>query len=155
MKYVMMARRIITAREQHAMLSPWRMAALDHDLTTRLDEEFHPRIFDKRQQMQRAYEQRQTTASFLSGPLSPDSYHWDLDWSQASESSLPLSELQHRQYPDTRRPQGRFNVQNMPPVKVLFHNDLHWIMDGHHRAQWAARNGITHIPALILNSQND
>ena len=36
-----MARRILTAREQLEMLSPWREAALDHDLTNRLDKEFH------------------------------------------------------------------------------------------------------------------
>lgn len=89
-----MARRIVTAREQHEMLSPWREAApiwqkIPSDLDwgndfqeqgegpplsyERRQEPDHPTvdIYNKRQQMQRAYEQR-TGATYWHITDNPD-----------------------------------------------------------------------------------
>jgi len=80
----------------------------------------------------------------------PDMYHWDLDWSQAEQRSIPTAGLRWRQYPDYGKPTGRFNFKKMPPVKVLIHEGEPWIMDGHHRVDWAQQRGYEEVPALVM-----
>jgi len=88
-------------------------------------------------------------------PVEPEIFDWDLDWSKARHESVAIRTLSARQYPDGQRPKGRFDIRKMPPIHVLERGGKLWIMDGHHRVDWAVRAGRTEIPALVYREDHD
>jgi 8-oxo-dGTP pyrophosphatase MutT (NUDIX family) len=81
-------------------------------------------------------------------PRAREAWSGDAAWARHPIRQVPVNGLHHTQRTTLRQP---WSEGDHPPVRVVRHEGLDWLLDGHHRVVNAIDDDQAHVPAHVLD----
>lgn len=137
-----MARRIVTARQQYELLSPWRVAApLQHDLD--FDEGRYAGLRTAGPRRRFNQDWQHIGGDYF--PLDVITHYMDRKGEGFGDEKAPLYEMSGRPPLSQQIKQDGYEK----PVELCTDGQSGCVYDGHHRIDVARQLGHTHVPVVV------